>query len=701
MQTSRALRKNAVAGMLLCASPLAAIGPGQAIGVDSAAPNTATLRVMPLPAHVVKGDGSLSVDDGLVLVFHGFAEPRLERARERFYTTLARETGILKWKKAPEERLPFVVETRGPSEVIQRVGEDESYHLEVSPAGVVLRAANPLGVLRGLQTFLQAVHTTPQGFQVDAMTIDDAPRFPWRGLMIDSGRHFMPVQIVKQNLDAMEAVKLNVLHWHVSEDQGFRIESKVFPKLQGLGSDGQYYTQAQVSDVIAYARDRGIRVYPEFEMPSHANSLYVGYPELADGKGPYHLKRKFGEKWGRPRNASEDSSMNPTLESTYSFLDKFVQEMSALFPDQYWHMGGDGEDAMTEWATNPSVQSFMKAHGMKDTTALQLYFTGRLAKIISSHHKTPIGWDEVLQPETPKNVMIQSWRGLDSLASAARSGHKEILSWGYYLDLNEPASRHYAVDPLGKPVSDLTPEQQALVLGGETAMWTEYVSPETIDGRIWPRAAAVAERLWSSQNTRDVADMYARLPILSQYLWARGLPFQEDRARMYQRIVGTADVSSLNILASVVEPPKGFPREGDREYDVFTPLSHLADVIPAESDVARRFRELAGRIADRKATPLELEETRRELSLLRDNDVALQPILQSSAIAAELGPISKNVSQAATIGLAALQAIERHQPLKATPRADDVSALKALHASTAELTDAIIPGVEALLASAP
>ncbi|MEO6924630.1 MAG: family 20 glycosylhydrolase, partial [Bryocella sp.] len=508
--------------------------------------------------------------------------------------------------------------------------------MEISPDHVLLRAANPLGALRGLQTFLQAVHITPSGFCVDAMVIDDTPRFPWRGLMIDSGRHFMPVAIIKQNLDAMEAVKLNVLHWHVSEDQGFRIESKVFPKLQGMGSDGMFYTQTQVKEIVAYARDRGIRVYPEFEMPSHAGSLYVGYPELADGVGPYHLKRKFGEKWGRPRKASEDSSMDPTRDSTYAFLDKLVGEMATLFPDKYWHIGGDSEDAITEWKTNAHIQQYMQQKGMKDATELQDMFTHRLVKILAAHGKTPIGWDEVLQADTPKDVTIQSWRGLDSVATSARSGHHAILSWGYYLDLNEPASRHYSVDPLDKPIDALTTEQQKLILGGETAMWTEYVSPETIDGRIWPRAAVVAERLWSPRTVTNIPSMYSRLPAISQYLTAVGVPFLSNRERMYQRMVGDAEVTSLKVLASVVEPPKGFPREGDREYDVYTPLNHLSDVIPAESDVARKFRDLATRIAAGNATQPEREEARSQMMLWRDNDIPLQPILRQSALTSEL-----------------------------------------------------------------
>lgn len=655
---------------------------------------------MPLPAHATSSTGEFILDGGFEMVFTGYTEPRLERARLRFFDTLKSSTGLRRWPDATTPRPQFVIDTRAASAPVQQLGEDESYRLEVAPTGVKLTAPNPLGVLRGLQTFLQLVHPTPGGFAVSSVVIEDKPRFPWRGLMIDTGRHFMPLEIIRQNLDAMEAVKLNILHWHVSEDQGTRIESKLYPRLTGMGSDGQFYTQDEVRGVIAYARDRGIRVMPEFEMPSHANALYVGYPELADGPGPYHLKRKFGEKWGRERKPSEDSSMDPTRESTYIFLDRFLGEMAALFPDQYLHVGGDAEDAVTEWATNAKIQQYMKDHGYKDATALQLYFTARLQKIVASHHKTMVGWDEVLQPETPKDVVIQSWRGTDSLAVAVGRGNRGILSWGYYLDLNEPASRHFSVDPLQGAIGKLPPEQQKAVLGGETAMWTEYVTPETIDGRIWPRAAAVAERLWSPQEDTNLDSMYARLDILSQYLTYRGIPYKATRELMFQRMVGTADPASLKVLAGVVEPPTGFPREGERAYTVYTPLNHLSDIIPAEADRARQFRDIATRIAAGTATPSDHQLARQWLTLWRDNDNTLQPLLPQSPLTAELTPISHNLSETAKIGLKALDALEQHHSMKATDQTDDLASLKSMGEPIAELRVRIIPGVESLVQAA-
>ncbi len=175
------------------------------------------------------------------------------------------------------------------------MGEDESYRLEIDQFGCPAeRTQLPSASMRGLQTFLQLVQTTGDGFAVPAISIDDSPRFPWRGLMIDVGRHFIPLDVLKRNLDGMAAVKLNVFHWHLSENQGFRVESKKFPKLAEMGSDGLFYTQAEVRDLIAYARERGIRVVPEFDIPGHSTAWFVGYPELASGPGPYEIERKWG-----------------------------------------------------------------------------------------------------------------------------------------------------------------------------------------------------------------------------------------------------------------------------------------------------------------------------------------------------------------------------------------------------------------------
>jgi hexosaminidase len=645
------------------------------------------LSIMPLPAHAIAGTGSFPIDGSFTIVMEGYTEPRLERAKVRFLANLTRRTGVPLWPPPAAGQPQFIIRTGGPSKEVQQLEEDESYHLEVSPTRVLLSAPNPLGILHGLQTFLQLVNITPQGFAVASVTIDDAPRFPWRGLMIDSGRHFMPLDVIRQNLDGMEAVKLNVFHWHLSENQGFRIESKLYPLLQQKGSDGDYYTQEQVRDIIQYARDRGIRVIPEFDMPGHATAWFVGYPDLASGKGPYLIERKWG---------IFDPAMNPTRESTYKFLDRFIGEMTALFPDAYFHIGGD-ECNGKEWDANPRIQQYMREHSLKDNAALQAYFTGRVQQLVTKRGKITVGWDEVLQPDTPKDVVIQSWRGPDSLAEAARRGNRGILSAGYYIDLNQPASQHYMADPLAGAAAKLTPEEQRNILGGEATMWSEFVTPENMGGRIWPRTAAIAERLWSPKDVIDIDSMYRRLAIVSNYLAYSGQTYNSIREQMLQRMAGTADVTSLKVLANVVEPPKEYARESLGSYNSFTPFNKMVDTVSPESDQAREFLRIAKLIAAGQATPKEWERARQWLTLWRDNDGALQPTLAQSAMTAELVPVSRTLSQTAAIGLSALDALQNHSSVSAAVRQQQLAFLKTAEAPQAVLLDMVVPAVEVLL----
>jgi hexosaminidase len=642
--------------------------------------------LMPLPAHIAMGEGQFQIDGKLSIALAGYNEARLVLAKQRFLETLGRETGI-PFQHESQGQANFTITTGGASKAVQELGEDESYHLKVTAGGVQLTAANPLGVLHGLQTFLQLVRITPQGFSAPAVSIDDEPRFAWRGLMIDSGRHFMPVEVIERSLDGMEAVKLNVFHWHLSEDQGFRVESKTFPLLQEKGSNGQYYTQKQIAEVIEYARDRGIRVVPEFDMPCHTTSWFVGYPQLASGPGPYQIQTRWG---------IFDYAMDPTRESTFEFLDKFLGEMTGLFPDAYFHIGGD-ECNGKEWDANLRIQAYMKEHGLKDDAALQATFTERIQKLVVAHHKIPEGWDEILQPDTARDVVIQSWRGQKSLAAAARQGNRGLLSNGYYIDLNQPAAYHYLNDPLSGDGASLTPEQKALVLGGEATMWSEFVTPEIIDSRIWPRTAAIAERLWSPREVRDVDSMYRRLAIVSQHLQYYRLNHETITLLMLQRMSGESDPRYLQVLADAVQPPEGYQRESLKQYSTSSPLNRLVDAVPPECEQARKFNELAKLIVAGKATPEQWQQARAWLVLWRDNDAKLQPSLPQSEITAELVPLSHDLSQVATIGLRALDDLENHRSVNPDLIASNMQLLKAAEKPEAVLRNMIVPPVETLL----
>jgi len=634
------------------------------------------LNVMPLPAHVQVTGGVLKIEEGFTLSFSGYREARLDRAAQRFETQMARQTGIpfrAIVAKDPS-KATLLITTDHESKAVQELGEDESYSLEVAPAGAKLHAANPLGTLRGLQTFLQLVSVTANGFTAPAVRIQDEPRFPWRGLMIDSSRHFIPLEVIKRNIDGLEAVKMNVFHWHLSDNQGFRVESHKLPKLQENGSDGLYYTQEEIRDVIAYARDRGVRVMPEFDMPGHSTAWFVGYPELASGKGPYQIARKWGVF---------DPAMDPTNEKTYKFLNELIGEMAKLFPDQFFHIGGDEVNGK-EWDANPNIQAFMQAHGIKNNEGLQAYFSQHVQDLVVKHGKTPVGWDEILVPGVAKTIVIQSWRGADSLAAAARMGYRGILSNGYYIDLGWSAARHYAVDPMGGAAASLTAEEKERILGGESTMWSEYVGLENIDSRIWPRNAAIAERFWSPQATVDVASMYQRMEAESKRLEWLGLTHRSHQRKMIQRMAGAAapaELASLGTLTEALEPVKDYTREENAatEPTSQTPLNRVVDAVQPESEVSRRFSVGVDQfVASSCKDALKAAELRAQLTLWAGNDARLQSLAERSFLVQEARPASSALSQAAELALNALDRLTQGLPLTEDLKKQQIEALRAL-----------------------
>ncbi len=595
----------------------------------------------------------------------------------------------LKLASGPGGTLQITVQH--PNREILELGEDESYSLEITSSGAKLEAATALGAMRGLQTFLQLVETTSAGFAVPAVVIHDQPRFPWRGLMIDVSRHFIPLDVLKRNLDGMAAVKLNVFHWHLSDDQGFRVESKRFPKLQGMGSDGRYYTQDEVCDLVAYARDRGIRVVPEFDMPGHSTAWFVGYPELASGAGPYQIERRWGVF---------APAMDPTEERTYKFLDKFVGEMARLFPDKYFHIGGD-ELIGKQWNANPKIQAFMRAHSLKNNQDLQAYFNTRLQKIVSKHGKIIIGWDEILRPDLSKDIMVQSWRGQASLAQAATLGYRGLLSSGYYLDLMWPAGRHYAVDPLEDGATNLSPEEKQRILGGEACMWSEYVSPENIDSRIWPRMAAIAERLWSPENVKDADSMYQRLEVTSRWLEWLGLTHNTSYEPMLRRIAGADDISSLRTLADVVEPVKDYVREevARTEATSLAPLNRLVDAARPESVTARQFSGMVNAWLAGTADAATKEKTRMWLICWRDNDANLRP-LESSFLLQEDVPLSQELSAVGAAGLQALDYLDQGERAPDAWKSQQLAMLHEAETQKAQLLLMVVAPIEKLVEAA-
>jgi hexosaminidase len=658
-----------------------------AVAVTAAAlhAQTVDLPLMPMPEKVSISQGRFSLEQDFRVTAAQPLGPRLERAVQRFSNRLSKKTGMAFVPGTRRQARELVIRYARATADVPKLGDDESYRLRITGSGAELSAETDTGVLRGLETFLQLVQPWESNFSAPLVSIEDRPRFPWRGLMLDVCRHWMPAEVVKRTLDGMAAVKMNVFHWHLSDDQGFRIESRRFPRLHEMGSDGKYFTQAEVRDIVAYAADRGIRVIPEFDIPGHTTSWLVGYPELATIPRSYSIERQWG---------IFDPTLDPSNERVYEVLDGFIGEMAALFPDAYFHIGGD-EVSGKDWTASDKIAAFKKTRNLRSNEEVHAYFNRRVAKIVAGHGKKMIGWDEILSPALPKDTVVHSWRGQKSLAEAARQGYQGILSAGYYLDHILPASTHYGADPLEKEAADLTTDERARVLGGEACMWVEYVTPLNVDSRIWPRTAAIAERFWSPQNVKDSASMYRRLEAVGRELEWVGLTHKSSYRPMLERIANQSEIEPLRVVADLVEPPKFYQRGQLSKYTSFTPMNRLVDAARPESDAAREFGETVQRyLATRNAA--DGEAIRNALTRWRNNDERLQPMASRSFLMKEVARVSAELRAASEIGLEALAALERGGKKGDWVRSQK-ERLKAAAQPHAEVLLMIVPHVSALV----
>lgn len=541
----------------------------------------------------------------------------------------------------------LLIEVKRPAEL--KLHEDESYTLNSGAKQVKIVANCDLGAIRGLETLQQLLSVDADGYYIPGVEVIDAPRFPWRGLLLDITLHWMPMDVVKRTLDCMAAVKLNVLHLHLTEDQMFGIESKVFPRLHEVGAEGNYYTQEDIKEVIAYADQRGIRVVPEFDVPGHCTSWLKAYPELASVKRDYELQRYFGVF---------DPVLDVTKDYTYEFLDKLFTEMSQLFPDEYFHIGGD-ENTGKDWDRNPDIKAYMQKKGMKSYRELETEFIQRLLPVLQKNGKKMMGWDEILRPGVPHDIMIQSWRGTESLVEAAQKGYTGLLSSGYYIDLIQPTDFHYLVDPI--PANTvLTAEQQKLIVGGEATMWTEHVTPETVDSRIWPRTAAIAERLWSASTVTDVDDMYRRLDRISLLLEGIGSTHIKNKGMLMRRLADSYDTKALEVLVDVIEPLKIYERNaGDTMYTVFSPYTKIADVATPDQEVARKFRKNVSVYCVTRDTILE-KDLIEHLQLWKENHTRFLELMNRSPVLNEAAGLSENLAKIADVGIEAIGYMNNH-----------------------------------------
>lgn len=640
----------------------------------------AAVSLTPLPQSVTEHEGALPVAGRFAITWTGCREPMLDRAAERFQRDLGALTGVETFAAAgPTLEIACAAADPGALTLKAR----EGYRLQVAPRGVALQADGPVGVLRGLATLRQLIETGADGSaSLPLVAIDDQPRFPWRGVMIDTARHFMSVETIKRQIDAMEQVKLNVLHLHLSDNEAFRVESRRYPRLHEVAGHGQFYTQGQIRDLIAYAADRGVRVVPEFDVPGHARAMTLAYPELASNPA------------GAP--AAGTQVLDPASEDTYRFVTRLFDEMAGLFPDAYFHIGGD-EVPDDAWAGDPQVEALKAAQGLKTKAEVEAHFHRRIHQALVRRGKTVVGWEEVIDTGTlPRDVIVHAWRTSNATARATALGHKTIVSAGYYLDLLNTAQFHYGFDPLDtgatgmspadaqaarklhplvgrfvtdgvivQPMPPLTPEQEALVLGGEAPIWAELISDEMLDNRLWPRAAALAERFWSPREVRDASDMYARLAVQQDRLRRLGLQDQAARARMASRLAPGAS-EPLLVLLDLVGPVRNMAHDhrvpaAIAGKKIVQHLTAMADAAPVDSLAARAFlaraeRAATGDAADRAAV-------RADFAVWSANHPRVVAIAQDHPAVREALPISADIAEMAAVGSLALDALEAGKPL--------------------------------------
>ena len=426
---------------------------------------------------------------------------------------------------------------KGISLVIdQSIQNPEGYQLTVSDNGIRIAGSTDAGVFYGIQTLRKSIPATAQGMNVElpAATINDYPRFAYRGMMLDVSRHFFPVDSVKTYLDILALHNQNTFHWHLSDDQGWRIEIKKYPELTQIGSKrketvighnsgtydgkeyGGFYTQDQIRDVINYAAERHITIIPEIDMPGHQLAALATYPELGCTGGPYDV-------WGQWGVA--DDVICAGNEKSMQFLEDVLSEVIDLFPSEYIHVGGD-EAGKSAWKKCPKCQALMKEKGMKNVDELQSYMIHRAEEFLNSKDRKLIGWDEILEGGLAPEATVMSWRGEDGGIKSARMGHDVVMTPGNYMYLDfyqaDPKTQPYAIGgytPIKKvysydpvPADSLTAEECRHILGVQANTWTEYIqTPEHLEYMMFPRALAVAEIGWTPQELRTWEDFKPRM----------------------------------------------------------------------------------------------------------------------------------------------------------------------------------------------
>jgi hexosaminidase len=630
--------------------------------VSNAQTKEQELNLMPWPQKSAVSEGAFVLTQNFKINISGKTDARIFKATTQFLRRLDQRTGLFftqgfikQLNEFPEAELQINCLRKG------KVGlnEDESYHLSVQSNSIQINATTDLGTLHALETLSQLLQNNGTSFSFPLIEIEDNPRFQWRGLMIDASRHFQPVDVIKRNLDGMAAMKMNVFHWHLVDDQGWRIEIKKYPKLTELASDGSFYTQEEIAAVVKYADEKGIVVVPEIDVPGHASALLTAFPEIGsktDSENAYAVSRKSG---------IHNPTLDPTNPKTYQLLSEIFDEVCPLFPSAYFHIGGD-ENNGKEWDANPNIQEFKKKNKLITNHDLQTYFNMKLIPMLKKHGKQVMGWEEIMTKDMSKEAIIHAWRGVNegmeaggALVKAAKSGYKAVLSNGYYIDLMLPVDSHYLNDPMPKNI-DFTAEEKARILGGEATMWSELVTPLNIDSRIWPRTAAIAERLWSNDTVRDLESMHKRLKQISFRLEEIGLTHIRNKEVILRNISNYQDTKALNDFTNICEPYKVYKRNGGgKKYFMYSPLTLFADACNADASDAYEFNKAVNLYLENKS----LENQTLVTNYLKKWIAMDLDLIQLSKNAPLIQPVLPMAQQLSDIATELVANLEKKKPL--------------------------------------
>jgi hexosaminidase len=645
------------------------------------------LNLMPYPKEVKILQGKFIIKESFNVSVNNTSSKRTIKYVNGFIRRLSDKTGLFfnnVETKINDNDADFIINFNSIGKTIP--GENESYELKIVDNKIRLNAETDLGVLRGIETLYQLLNVDTT-YYIPNSYIKDEPRFKWRGLMIDACRHFMPVDVIKRNLKAMAMMKMNVFHWHLSEDQGVRVESKTYPKIQELASGGQYYTQEQIKEIVSFADELGIMVYPEFDIPGHSTAWFVAYPEFASIQKEY----KIEDKWG-----IFDAAFDPSNEKVYEFFDNFFGEMVQLFPSPYFHIGGD-EHKGKHWLENPKIKAFMDEKGFATPHDLQNYFNKRILEILTKYNKIMVGWDEIYHPDLPSNILVHSWRGKKTLYETAKKGYYSILSNGYYIDLNQHIEFHYLNDPI--PVdADLSDDEKKFILGGEATMWSEMVTYENVDSRIWPRTAAIAERLWSPQNINDIDFLFNRIEKINILLEDAGTTHITYKEKLLRRMINNYNISPLVEFLTAVEPVKEYKRHFlGKKYTQNSPYTRMVDAAEPESRIATNFcKNIEKFILNPKDIEL-YKSINEQLNIFINNREKIKPLIDKNPILFEIDSLSINLTNVAINTIKLLTIIYKNKSLTEKEKAKYDNLLNSAKKSYAQMEIAILPAYENLL----